>query len=50
MAEYRGLEETRTSIARWIEEHDDDRPQRGIKNGTQHEAYLAFPPNLKNEA
>ena len=30
-AEYQSLEEARTSIARWIEEYNHDRPHRGVK-------------------
>ena len=41
-AEYRSLEEARTSIARWIEEYNHDRPHRGVHNRTPHEAFLAF--------
>ena len=50
VAEYRNLPEARTSIAHWIEEYNHDRPHRGIKNRTPHEAYLAFATDLKNEA
>jgi transposase InsO family protein len=50
MAEYRSLPEARTSIARWIEEYNHDRPHRGIKNRAPHEAFLAFATDLKNEA
>lgn len=49
-AEYRGLEEARDSIARWIEEYNHDRPHCGVANRTPHEAFLAFAVNLKNEA
>ena len=49
-AEYRSLEEARTSIARWIEEYNHDRPHRGVQNRTPHEAFLAFAGVLKNEA
>ena len=49
-AEYRSLEEARTSIARWIEEYNHDRPHRGVQNRTPHEAFLAFAAVLKNEA
>jgi putative transposase len=41
-AEYRSLQEARTSIARWIEEYNHDRPHRGVENRTPHEAFLAF--------
>ena len=49
-AEYRSLEEARTSIARWIGEYNHDRPHRGVRNRTPQEAYLAFAVDLKNEA
>ena len=48
-AEYRSLEEARASIARWIEEYNHDRPHRGIKNRTPHEAFLAFATDLNSE-
>src|SRR5467141_1288771 len=48
-AEYRTLEEARTSIARWIEEYNHDRPHRGVENRTPHEAFLAFAVLTKNE-
>ena len=48
-AEYRTLEEARASIARWIQEYNHDRPHRGVKNRTPHEAFLAFTTVLKNE-
>jgi transposase InsO family protein len=44
-AEYRSLQEARTSIARWIEEYNHDRPHR-----TPHEAFLSFAVDLKNAA
>ncbi len=49
-AEYRSVEEARTSIACWIEEYNHDRPHRGVQNRTPHEAFLAFAGVLKNEA
>jgi putative transposase len=49
-AEYRGVEEARAGIARWIEEYNHDRPHRGVGNRTPHEAYLAFATVLNNEA
>ena len=49
-AEYRGVEEARAGIARWIEEYNHDRPYRGVGNRTPHEAYLAFATVLNNEA
>ncbi|MFZ1203679.1 MAG: IS3 family transposase, partial [Candidatus Acidiferrales bacterium] len=48
-AEYRSLEEARTSIARWIEEYNHDRPHRGVQNRTPHEAFLAFATDLNSE-
>jgi len=41
-AEYRTLEEARTSIARWIAEYNHDRPHRGVGNRTPHEGFLEF--------
>ena len=49
-AEYRSVEEARTSIARWIEEYNHDRPHRGVQNRTLHEAFVAFATVLENEA
>ena len=49
-AEYRSLEEARTSIGCWTEEYNHDRPHRGVQNRTPHEAFLAFAIDLKNEA
>jgi len=49
-SEYRGLDEARTSIARWIQEYNHDRPHRGIQNRTPREAFLAFAAVLKKEA
>src|SRR2546422_672968 len=48
-AEYRTVEEARTSIARWIEEYNHDRPHRGVRNRTPHEAFLAFSAVLNSE-
>jgi len=48
-AEYRSVDEARSSIGRWIEEYNHDRPHRGIRNRTPHEAFLAFAGVLKNE-
>jgi hypothetical protein len=47
-AEYRSLEEARTSIARWIEEYNHDRPHRGVRNRTPHATFLVFAGVLKN--
>jgi putative transposase len=49
-AEYRSLEEARSSIARWIEEYNHDQPHRGIENRTSQEAFLAFAALTKNDA
>jgi transposase InsO family protein len=48
--EYRSLEEARASIARWIEEYNHDRPHRGVRNRTPHDAFLAFKAVLNSEA
>ena len=48
-AEYRSLQEARTSIARWIEEYNHDRPHRGVGNRTPREAFLAFAVDLNSE-
>jgi putative transposase len=50
ITEYRTLDEARASIARWIEEYNQNRPHRGVGNRTPHEAFLAFAVDLKNEA
>ena len=49
-AEYRSLQEARSSIARWIEEYNQDRPHHGVGNRTPREAFLAFAVLTKNEA
>jgi len=49
-AEYRNLDEARSSIACWIEEYNHDRPHRGVENRTPHEAFLAFTGALNPEA
>ena len=49
-AEYRSVEEARTSIACWIQEYNHDRPHRGVGNRTPREACLSFAAVLKNEA
>jgi putative transposase len=49
-AEYRGVDEARASITRWIEEYNRHRPHRGVGNRTPREAFLAFAAVLKNEA
>jgi putative transposase len=48
-AEYRSMEEARTSIARWIKEYNHDRPHRGVGNRTPHEAFLSFAVDLNSE-
>jgi transposase InsO family protein len=48
-AEYRSLEEARSTIGRWIEEYNHDRPHRGVENRTLHEAFLAFTAVLNSE-
>jgi putative transposase len=49
-AEYRSLEEARTSITGWIEEYNHDRPHQSLKDRTPREAFAAFTGVLKNEA
>ena len=49
-AEYRSVDEARTSIARWIEEYNHDRPHRGVGNRTPHEALLPLTGVLNHEA
>jgi transposase InsO family protein len=34
-AEYRGVNKARASVTRWIEEHNHDRPHRGVGNRTR---------------
>ena len=48
-AEYRTLQEARTSIGRWIVEYNHDSPHHGVGNRTPYEAFLAFGTVLKNE-
>ena len=48
--EYQNLDEARTSIARYIQEYNHDRPHRGLGNLTPHEAREAFNIDLKTEA
>jgi len=43
------LEEARASIARWIEEYNQDRPHRGVEKSHSHEAFLAFAVDLKTK-
>jgi len=40
--EYRTLEEARQSIGNWIEEYNQDRPHRALKNQTPREARAGF--------
>jgi transposase InsO family protein len=49
-AEYRSVDEARASIERWIQEYNYDRPHRGVRNRTPHEAFLAFATLTKNQA
>jgi putative transposase len=49
-AEYRGLEEAREGIARWIGEYNHDRPHHGVGNRTPREAYLSFESDLNKQA
>ena len=49
-AEYRSVEEARASISRWIEEYNQDRPHRGLRDRTPREAFLALAGVLKTEA
>ena len=47
-AEYRSLEKTRASIARWIKEYNHDRPPSGVGNRTPHQAFFGFRSCTKN--
>jgi transposase InsO family protein len=49
-AEYRSLQEASASIARWLEEYNHNRPDRGVENRTPREAFLTFVGVLENEA
>jgi len=49
-AEYRGLEEARTNIARWIEDYNRDRPHREGRDRTPHETFLVFEAVLNSDA
>jgi len=49
-SEYRNLTEARESIARYLEEYNQDRPHRGVGNRTPREAFLSFAALTKNEA
>jgi transposase InsO family protein len=49
-AEYRDAHEARASIARWIQEYNDERPHWGVRNRTPHEAFLSFAVDLKSQA
>jgi putative transposase len=48
--EYRNMQEARSSIGRWIEEYNHDRPHYGVGNRTPNEAFLSFAVLTKNEA
>ncbi len=48
--EYQNLDEARRSIARYIQEYNNDRPHRGLGDRTPHEARQAFTIDLKSEA
>ncbi len=48
-SEYRSLAEARENIGRYLEEYNHDRPHRGVKNRTPHEAFLDFAVLTKNE-
>ncbi len=48
--EYRNMQEARSSIGRWIEEYNHDRPHYGVGNRTSNEAFLSFAVLTKNEA
>jgi putative transposase len=49
-AEYRTLDEAQTSIARWIEAYNHDRPHRGVGNRTPREAFWRVAVDLRPEA
>jgi putative transposase len=40
--EYRSIEQARSSMERWIEEHNHNRPHQALQNRTPHEAFLAW--------
>ena len=48
--EYRSIEEARTSIGRWIEEYNHNRPHQSLQNRTPHEAFLAWEAIQLSEA
>jgi putative transposase len=48
--EYRNLDEARTSIARYIQEYNHDRPHRWLGDRTPHEVRETFNTDLKIEA
>jgi transposase InsO family protein len=48
-AEYRAVEEARAPLARWIEEHNLDRPHCGVQARTPDEAFLASKAVLNSE-
>ena len=48
--EYLSLEDARTSIRRWIEEYNLNRPHQSLQNRTPHEAFLAWQAVQLSEA
>ena len=50
LAEYRNLDEARQSIGRYLWAYNHDRPHRGLRDRTPHEAFLALAGVLKTEA
>ncbi|PYT53483.1 MAG: hypothetical protein DMG43_08925 [Acidobacteria bacterium] len=38
----RSVEESRASVACWIQDYNHYRPHHGIENRTSHEAFLVF--------
>jgi transposase InsO family protein len=50
LAEYRNLEETWESIARYLREYNHARPHRGLRDRTPRKVFLGFRSDLKNQA
>ena len=48
--EYQSFAETRSSIARWMEEYNHRRPHQGLKNRTPRKAFLAWQAIQLSEA
>jgi putative transposase len=48
--EYQSFDQARSSIARWIEEYNQNRPHRGLHGQTPHEARARFAPTLTSIA